>query len=198
MSYENAPSTILLATHCAACNRPLRDAQSVEAGMGPDCREKYGYAGAQTEPDWDKVNHIAEKFDLDALDMVARFHGDAHKVANMLVHRAACAPREERALYIECIAALGFTKLAAKLAEGAGEVVEVKRDGEVFVVVTPYNPAFVGGLKDARIGARWNPARKAWTVPTDDRARAGLWRVVKAHYAGAMLASEKGLTRIAA
>ena len=42
-NYENAPSTALLATNCLACNRPLRDAASVEAGIGPICREKYGY-----------------------------------------------------------------------------------------------------------------------------------------------------------
>ena len=198
MSYETAPSTILLATHCAACNRPLRDADSVEAGMGPDCREKHGYECAQREPDWAKVNHIVDGFDEGAFGDVSRFYGDEKKLANALVHRAACASRGNRAPYIECIAALGFTTLAAKLAEGNGEVVEIKRDGSLFFVVTPYNPAFVGGLKEARIGARWNPERKAWTVPTDDRARAGLWRVVKAHYAGAMLASERGLTRIAA
>jgi hypothetical protein len=28
MSYENAPSTRLLATHCACCGRSLRDANS--------------------------------------------------------------------------------------------------------------------------------------------------------------------------
>src|SRR5678815_1221799 len=43
MSYENAPSTQMLATHCAVCARPLRDAKSVEIGMGPDCRRKHGF-----------------------------------------------------------------------------------------------------------------------------------------------------------
>ena len=43
MSYENAPATRMLATHCAACGRPLVDATSVETGMGPVCRERYGY-----------------------------------------------------------------------------------------------------------------------------------------------------------
>jgi hypothetical protein len=42
VSYEFAPATTLLASHCAACGRPLVDAQSVETGMGPECRSKYG------------------------------------------------------------------------------------------------------------------------------------------------------------
>jgi len=33
----------MLATHCAVCSRPLVDAASVEAGMGPDCRDRHGY-----------------------------------------------------------------------------------------------------------------------------------------------------------
>lgn len=39
--YESAPATMMLATNCACCARPLVDAQSVETGVGPICREKY-------------------------------------------------------------------------------------------------------------------------------------------------------------
>lgn len=49
MSYENSPSTHMLATHCAFCARPLRDAQSVEVGVGPICRRKYMVADQVTE-----------------------------------------------------------------------------------------------------------------------------------------------------
>jgi uncharacterized Zn finger protein (UPF0148 family) len=41
MSYEQAPATAMLATHCAFCGRPLVDAQSAETGVGPICREKH-------------------------------------------------------------------------------------------------------------------------------------------------------------
>lgn len=40
MSYEDALSTQLLATHCGMCGRPLRDPQSIERGIGPDCYER--------------------------------------------------------------------------------------------------------------------------------------------------------------
>ena len=43
MSYKSAPTTRLLATHCCACGRPLRDAKSVETGIGPVCRRKHGF-----------------------------------------------------------------------------------------------------------------------------------------------------------
>jgi len=198
MSYETAPSTILLATHCCACNRPLRDAESVEAGMGPDCREKYGYACAQGTADWSKVSAAMAGLNAEAFAAVSAHYGDAHKMANVLVHRAACESRDARIPFVELVAALGFVKLATKLAEAAGEVVEITRDGDTFAVFTPYNASFVDDLKSARIGARWAKERKAWTVPADDHTRAVLWSVVKRHYAGAMLASAKGLTRIAA
>lgn len=49
MSYEAAPATRMLATHCAACARPLVDAKSVETGMGPDCRKRHGFNLAVSE-----------------------------------------------------------------------------------------------------------------------------------------------------
>ena len=49
MSYETAPATAMLATHCGICGRPLVDAQSVETGIGPVCREKYMVADKVTE-----------------------------------------------------------------------------------------------------------------------------------------------------
>jgi exodeoxyribonuclease-5 len=40
MSYAESPAAQLVASHCAACNRPLVDAVSVELGMGPECRAR--------------------------------------------------------------------------------------------------------------------------------------------------------------
>lgn len=198
MSYETAPSTILLATHCAACARPLRDADSVEAGMGPDCREKYGYACAQGEPDWAKVDLLLIELANDHAPALQAHYGNAHKMANVAVNLAARMQRSERGTIVELIAALGFEKLSRKLADAAGEVVEIKRAGDVFDVVTPYRATFVGDLKAARIGARWNPERKVWNVPTDDRARKALWNVIRANFVGTFLSSDKGLARICA
>ncbi len=43
MGYENAPATRMMATHCVCCGKSLVDAPSLESGMGPICRQKYGY-----------------------------------------------------------------------------------------------------------------------------------------------------------
>ena len=118
-TYESAPSTILLATHCACCNRPLRDAVSVEAGMGPDCRDKHGYNEEPAcAPDWATAMR-----ELDGFVAIADVNPTLtpRKACNVLVHQAACQPRTMRAPYVAAIAALGFTTLAKALAEGAGE-----------------------------------------------------------------------------
>lgn len=49
MPHDNAPATTLLATHCAVCGRALVDAQSVETGIGPICRQRYFSNEALTE-----------------------------------------------------------------------------------------------------------------------------------------------------
>jgi len=39
--WEHAVSTRLLASHCVFCHRPLRDPESVERGIGPECAGKH-------------------------------------------------------------------------------------------------------------------------------------------------------------
>lgn len=48
-SYEHAPATELLATRCLCCGRQLLDAASVEAGVGPVCRKRYGYTAISND-----------------------------------------------------------------------------------------------------------------------------------------------------
>lgn len=101
MSYTDAPATGLLATHCICCGRPLLDAKSVEANIGPDCREKYG------------------------LDV--ELPTGARAKANKLIHEAATIACHEdvddpavvqRILTIATeIAALGLPGVGAKVAE---------------------------------------------------------------------------------
>jgi len=207
MSYENAPSTVLLASCCAICGRALRDAVSVEAGIGPDCREKYGYGEAQGAADWTAIATFAATLTLPDFEAVTGSWGDAHKTANIVTHRAACVDRSARGPLVVVLGLLGYSKLAKAVAKGAGEVVEVTQattaEGARLVVKTPFNEAFVAALKAARIGARWDRtidtgAKKpgAWTVPVDAAAKRGLFRVLKATFAGATLVSAKGLSQI--
>lgn len=202
MGYENAPATRLLATSCACCGRPLVDAVSVETGVGPDCRRKYGYGEAQGSPDW--TNAMTT---LDGVVPVAEVNPTMtpREASNRLVYRyaieAEAGNRDLARLLAGAVAALGFETLAAKLIErlcGRVEISETTEEGRaLYAVRTPYREDFGGLLRAERIGARWDRARKVWLVPTDSRARAGLWRVLRATFPGALLVSDtKGTTTV--
>lgn len=92
-TYENAPATKLLATACACCGRDLVDAVSVETGIGPDCREKYGVT-------FDTSNA-------------------AHAEANALVFQVARKgiTAREASLAFDRLHELGFTVLAERIAK---------------------------------------------------------------------------------
>jgi SWI/SNF-related matrix-associated actin-dependent regulator 1 of chromatin subfamily A len=55
MSYELALHTRKVASRCIFCHRALVDADSVQAGAGPDCRAKYGYYKPAGTPDDDMI-----------------------------------------------------------------------------------------------------------------------------------------------
>ena len=61
MSYEELTTTKIVATHCCACNRPLLDAESVTAGMGPICRKKYNLPDTLTTEQRDLANSLVHK-----------------------------------------------------------------------------------------------------------------------------------------
>ena len=177
-TYLDDPATALLATDCAQCNRPLRDAVSVEAGIGPDCRKRHGYGQAQGEADWTAVESVlAAHPDLAAV--LAAHRGDAHRLANVLVHRAACAHRDERAPHAQAVGALGFTVLAAALARApggrggralrrpTGGQGPVQRDLNALVRSLRIGPGGTGRPRPPSVWAWWCPptslpARRCW------------------------------------
>ena len=176
MSYENAPATRLIATHCACCARPLVDAASVERGVGPECARKYGYDDAQGTPDWD----AAEKVLLAAYgagegDLRTKHGEDAHKAVNVLVHYVAAAPADSSAPAVAAIALLGFEKLARTLALRLGAITVVT-EGSMLVVKTPFSEAFNAAVRQVP-GASWNAERKVRVVPAMQRMQ--LWAAIK-------------------
>ena len=185
MSYENAPATELLSTRCMACARPLLDAASVTAGMGPICRKKYGYSA------------IPE---------------DVRIEANALIHEA--ARDETSAARRKAIAAeldtLGADVLAGKIRDRflkpdvtiAQDAIRLgrgrwERTTPGYVIKTRYNPAFNEALK-ARIdwtnrGIRKNPETgkfEGWTI--EDTDRAVLWDLIREFFAGGILETDNG------
>lgn len=159
-SYENAPATKLLATHCCICRHPLLDAKSVEAGIGPDCREKHGY-------------------NIDVSE-------EARLEANKLVHQAAC--EQDESYVVLCIAdqlrELGFAKLANTLIDRTADI-RVGRDGSgVLSIQTPYNNAATSDWR--RIPGRyWDKEAKRNIIPDTEESRRAFWNLCKTWFPGA-------------
>lgn len=159
MSYENAPATIMLATHCAICARPLVDSVSVEIGMGPDCRRKHGY-------------------DITGIDNEARVS------ANKIINAIACGDDgrfgTDLAALVRTLRALGFVALADVLVKRKAAVRLVDDVLTSTVEVhSKYNESFVNELR-AINGRRWNKEGKFWTVPTSEKP--ALWAAMKRTY----------------
>jgi hypothetical protein len=167
-SYTCDPNTTRLATHCVLCQRPLRDAVSVNLGIGPICREGLG---------------------LDNVDPLHRV------AANRAIHRAGLACMDPAADAVQTVLACadevetyGLTNLAAKIRDRYIHVqvwrqtVNVTRwdprtrtstvldaTHEVVCVRTPYSPEANLNRAEYLRGARPVKVDKDfhWEVPAD-------------------------------
>lgn len=157
MSYENLNSTKMLATNCCVCARPLRDAVSVELGIGPDCRERHGYNEVVNEENRAAANRLI--FEI------------ADKQTGMSVVEATRQLRN-----------LGFTKLAARIATRLFEVsIDLDAATGTYRVRGPYSEASVQAFRNVP-GRRWNHELKTNDVPA--RSKAALWAALRAAYPG--------------
>lgn len=204
MSYENAPATILLATHCACCGRPLVDAASVETGIGPDCRKRHGFVEAQGDPDWPAVESALDGCPVGtilfpsgvaAVEASWRLGGlETRRVANQLVYlvaQAASGLGHGPALIfaaVTALRALGFTKLAGVLSKRIAKVQIEERDGRLFVA-TPFTPDVVKGFRIVP-GRRWEKKEKLNSFPSAERRR--LFAVLRRCFPGVVAVGPKG------
>lgn len=126
MSYENAPATRMLNTHCCACARPLLDAASVTAGLGPHCRKKHGVPSGLDEETRERANKLIFE--------CAREHVDVETLQAAVVE----------------LALLGCHKLADRISKRAGRIV-IRVTEDAVDVVAPYCERFLR----ARGPGRW-------------------------------------------
>lgn len=171
MSYENAPATEMLATHCAVCSRPLVDALSVELGIGPVCRSRHG-------------------FDIEADD-------GARERANAIVH-AIAADQAATPEQLAELRSLGFETLAEIIAERRlpkARITLEQREHSI-AVHTPYVEAFVEDLKQSIVGRdrQWARDEKVWLVAPE--AKRALWAVLRRHFEGELATGAKGVFTI--
>jgi len=176
MSHENAPATILLATNCCCCGRPLVDATSVELGIGPECRNG-------------ENNGIEDS---------------VRQKCNQLTYQAAVAAQtgniEQVRKLAEEIRALGLCNLADKVGKrfiNAEKNVKIKIsiNGDTLSVVTPFkrgsSPEFVAAWR-AIPGRRWGS--NCNNVPVTSKPQ--LWALLKQYFPGAFGKGPNGLFRI--
>jgi hypothetical protein len=181
----------MLASRCAVCSRSLRDALSVELGIGPICRERHGYDyGACTE--------------------------EERQQANKLVHECAVHIDDDEFRLIACaeLRLLGFTKLATRIEFRGKDEAKRVRAAKSSIRITEhtiparYNghggwyPAVKGLLVSTpyseeanyawrNIGGRkWMSAYKANFIPS--RCKQSLWQLLKTYYAGCVGTGPRG------
>lgn len=172
MSYENAPSTLMLATHCAICARPLRDAKSVDLGIGPDCRRKYGFDAEIPEEARVEANKI-----IHALALHRGGQAD----------RGPTYPPEAIARVRE----LGLPTLASILTERMAVVSVKKLDDGRIGVHSPYSEEAVSAFR-AVPGRMWAGEGKMNTYPDERTVKAQLWATIKRLYRGELVSLPDG------
>lgn len=177
MSYENAPATQMLATHCAVCCRPLLDAVSVNLGIGPECRKYSGY-------------------DI-------RVDEEKRAEANKLVHAIACGQSmsfTDLAAACTELTLLGFSKLAETISKRRASISISEESGRL-LVKTPFTE---GSLKAIRAIRGRRPEYEKVNVKGQglvDKFRGNsfpmvrkpeVWAMIKRCFPGAMGVGPKG------
>lgn len=160
---QKARAMRLVATNCAICARPLRDSISVEAGIGPECRKRYGYH-----------LDVPPKFRAEANQLV---HAIAIKQTGLAVLKAADRLRE-----------LGFAKLADAVSARRAEVFIVQDESGIFVKA-PYSEAATEAFRQIP-GRRWSNDEKANRFPVS--AKRELLALLRKFYLGALAVGPKG------
>lgn len=178
MGYEQAPATRLVATRCGFCGRPLRDAESLKAGIGPVCRERIGYERQLAPIVRDRVNQLI--YDVAALQILPE-----------------ARPEIAKALFE--LESYGFDILVEAMCARLG-LVHVLEVGTSILVKTPsfymtdpdMHQKVVGAWR--MIGATWNREHKANMVRGGSKPMA--WDLLKKFYGGRWLVGPKGVRQI--
>mgnify|MGYP003644810763 CR=1 FL=1 len=199
MSYKSDPNTKRLATRCCICNTALRDAKSVEMGIGPTCRKKYGFAAVYatlTERQRKNVNKLihqagvaceaddiatilklADRIEKRGFDMVAT--KVRTRFITLRIHRAT-------------VEEFGWDR------ERSREY-SLGRDHNVVQVWTPWNPDFNDNRKKCRLRGR--PCKVVtdfgkfhWEFKVTDGVE--LMRVLTLTFPGKPMFTDKGVKAV--
>jgi hypothetical protein len=195
MSYTNSTACRLLATTCCVCNRPLVDAVSVQAGIGPDCRKKY--MGKLEGAARDEANQIVHALALIVSGFkpttVTGLSTEAVQTAYALggagaVGAMLAATHEQGASLLDRLRVLGFDKLADKF-EKVWLPVRITQVGQEICLEAPYDDGAVTAQRSIK-GRRWDKQVKANFFPVSQKP--AVWAMLTRYYAGVAGIGPKG------
>ena len=168
----------------------------METGIGPICRQKYGYDARTGETDVP-----AAKATLVAAgcmrDDWAWMNLEPRAIANQLIHAFArlgdaTADEAKRVAYAIAIGQLGFVALANKLAAvTVRNPVVITLENNHYVVNAPFNEAFNAARRQLG-GAYFHAGTKRHVVPANHRQ--GLWNAIARTFPkGTVVTGPKGV-----
>ena len=117
--WELSTETRFISTHCGCCGRSLKDPESVEAGIGPECSARYGTLTTRSaETDWAAARTLIANYGAGVFAPDVLTCDDARKVAAVLMHRFSRHFRTCRWIP-DAVYALGYHKVAERMAKRA-------------------------------------------------------------------------------
>lgn len=179
MGYEEAPSTKMLFQHCLVCGRPLRDAVSVESGVGPKCRERIGMVvDGELSPE--------------------------RQACNKLIHEASVCVLENRPSdlfeIIRQIHQLSFSKVAEVISERFVPITITEVDHAIFglsyAVKVPFKENFGYCLRQACSGVNWVKEDRLYYISRTPQNKMAIWRCLLSHFTGQPGYSKTGLFKV--
>lgn len=182
-AYENAPATLLVATHCCCCGRKLLCSESVRTGIGPVCAEKMGVA--------QELRGTEEC-----------------KASNKLVY-ALAAEQKNWNRVVELLAELRKLPNFGVLAEKIEKRLTPKTEIEISIVnglikvVAPFVKESIPAFRNIP-GRRFETEKvegkevKFNTVPLTKNNKESVFKLLKNYYMGAFVKGPKGIFQVAA
>jgi hypothetical protein len=188
-------------SHCAHCGIGLKDAVSIQRGIGPIC-SKRGY----NDPDPEQVDEMGAMFALGEYPELVKYLNDHWKskghrgLMNGLVRIASLnrkTPVHEACC--DAIDSLGWRKLASTLRESLA-VMEIKDSKthaehfEVWIKKTEYKYAWSRDMRVEVPHSFFSRPLKAMVVPKKNKRE--LWNLMLRHYAGLCAKTPSGTVKI--
>jgi ribosomal protein L3 len=194
----------VIPTHCSCCGRALTDPTSIEFGIGPICRGKYGYEDAHDIDDRTakEVSKTLQDLTVDGLadrTMKAVLDNDSRSAAKALnialaVWRKAKTHQDDAIVCLKALTQMGYTVLATKVGSKLADV-RIEVEGDRLFLDTTYDEGFVDAIRKVK-GRKFDGDSKRWSVPKTEKRAA--WEAIQAAYPGTLGLGPQGVFTVPA